>query len=74
MPPRMSSGGGVFFETVAANSRRSPGPTKISYANAAASGVTLSQDILDAIDGALGEHVVSDYRLAYGAQNGVKHR
>jgi aryl-alcohol dehydrogenase-like predicted oxidoreductase len=44
------------------------------HANAAASGVTLDQDVLDAIDEALGDHVVRDYRLAYGAKPGVKHR
>ncbi|MDX6665597.1 MAG: hypothetical protein QOG68_1803 [Solirubrobacteraceae bacterium] len=42
--------------------------------NAAAAGVTLSSDVLDAIDTALGDHVVREYRLAYGAQAGVKHR
>jgi aryl-alcohol dehydrogenase-like predicted oxidoreductase len=44
------------------------------HANAAASGVSLSQDVLDAIDAALGDHVVREQRLAYGAQPGVKHR
>jgi aryl-alcohol dehydrogenase-like predicted oxidoreductase len=44
------------------------------HANAAASGVTLDQDVFDAIDEALGEHVVREYRLAYGAQPGVTHR
>jgi aryl-alcohol dehydrogenase-like predicted oxidoreductase len=42
--------------------------------NAAASGVTLSQDVLDAIDETLGDHVVREHRLAYGAQPGVTHR
>jgi aryl-alcohol dehydrogenase-like predicted oxidoreductase len=42
--------------------------------NAAASGVTLAQDVLDAIDEALGDHVVREFRLAYGAQEGVKRR
>lgn len=44
------------------------------HENAAAAGVKLSQDVLDAIDAALGDHVVRDYKLAYGAQEGVKHR
>jgi aryl-alcohol dehydrogenase-like predicted oxidoreductase len=44
------------------------------HANAAAAGVTLDQDVLDAIDDALGDHVVREYRLAYGAQPGVTHR
>jgi aryl-alcohol dehydrogenase-like predicted oxidoreductase len=42
--------------------------------NAAASGVDLDQDVLDAIDEALGDHVVHDFKLAYGAHDGVKHR
>ncbi|MCW2967448.1 MAG: aldo/keto reductase [Solirubrobacteraceae bacterium] len=42
--------------------------------NAAASGVTLSQDVLDAIDEALGEYVISDFKLAYGAREGVTRR
>jgi len=42
--------------------------------NAAASGVRLSQDVLDAIDDVLGDHVVQEHRLAYGAQPGVLHR
>jgi aryl-alcohol dehydrogenase-like predicted oxidoreductase len=42
--------------------------------NAAASGVTLPQDVLDAIDETLGDHVVYDATLAYGAREGVKHR
>lgn len=44
------------------------------HANAAASGVALSQDVLDAIDDALGPYALREYRLAPGAQAGVKHR
>ncbi|MCW2992260.1 MAG: aldo/keto reductase [Solirubrobacterales bacterium] len=44
------------------------------HANAAASGIALEQDVLDAIDEALGDHVVREPQLAYGAQPGVKHR
>jgi hypothetical protein len=44
------------------------------HANAAASGVTLSQDVLDAIDEALGDVVVTGPRLAPFAQEGTKHR
>ena len=44
------------------------------HSNARASGVALSQDVLDAIDGALGEVVVRGPRLAAFAQDGVKHR
>ncbi|MFL5847094.1 MAG: aldo/keto reductase family protein [Solirubrobacteraceae bacterium] len=44
------------------------------HANVAASGITLDQDVLDAIDEALGDHVVREFRPAYGAQDGVKHR
>ncbi|MGH2924435.1 MAG: aldo/keto reductase family protein [Solirubrobacterales bacterium] len=43
-------------------------------ANAAASGVELSDDVLDAIDEALGDLVVSGPRLAAFAQTGVTHR
>src|SRR5581483_2940239 len=42
--------------------------------NAAASGVVLDDDVLDAVDEALGDHVVRDFKLAYGAHDGVKHR
>ncbi len=42
--------------------------------NAAASGVSLSHEVLGAIDEALGDHVVREHRLAYGAQAGVLHR
>jgi aryl-alcohol dehydrogenase-like predicted oxidoreductase len=44
------------------------------HENAAASGVTLSQDVLDAIDEALGDYPIREPRLAYGAQPGVLHR
>jgi aryl-alcohol dehydrogenase-like predicted oxidoreductase len=44
------------------------------YDNAAASGVELSQDVLDAIDEALGDVVVSEPELAGFAEAGVKHR
>jgi aryl-alcohol dehydrogenase-like predicted oxidoreductase len=44
------------------------------HQNVAASGVELSQDMLDAIDEALGEYVVSGTQLAPFAQAGVKHR
>jgi aryl-alcohol dehydrogenase-like predicted oxidoreductase len=44
------------------------------HSNAAASGIELSQDTLDAIDEALGEVVVSEARLANFVQEGVKHR
>ncbi len=44
------------------------------HANAAASGVELSQDVLDAIDEALGDVVIAGPRLAPFAQEGVKHR
>jgi aryl-alcohol dehydrogenase-like predicted oxidoreductase len=43
-------------------------------ANAAASGIELSDDVLDAIDEALGEVAVRGPRLAAFAQEGVKHR
>jgi aryl-alcohol dehydrogenase-like predicted oxidoreductase len=42
--------------------------------NASASGVELSQDVLDAIDEALGDVIVSEPELAGFAQAGVKHR
>jgi aryl-alcohol dehydrogenase-like predicted oxidoreductase len=42
--------------------------------NAAASGVELTQDTLDAIDDALADVVVSEPRLAGFVQEGVKHR
>jgi aryl-alcohol dehydrogenase-like predicted oxidoreductase len=42
--------------------------------NAGASGVTLSQDVLDAIDEALADYPVREPKLAYGAFEGVKHR
>jgi aryl-alcohol dehydrogenase-like predicted oxidoreductase len=44
------------------------------HANAAASGVELSQDVLDAIDEALGGIVVSGPQLAPFAREGVTHR
>ena len=44
------------------------------HANAAASGVELSDDVLEAIDEALGDVVVSGPRLASFAREGVKHR
>ena len=44
------------------------------YSNAEASGVELSQDVLDAIDDALGDVVVSSAQLAAFAETGVKHR
>jgi aryl-alcohol dehydrogenase-like predicted oxidoreductase len=43
------------------------------HANAAASGHTLSDDVLDAIDEALGHTVVSEPVLAPGASAGVRH-
>jgi aryl-alcohol dehydrogenase-like predicted oxidoreductase len=43
-------------------------------ANVAASGVGLSDDVVEAIDEALGEVVVSEPTLAAFAQEGVKHR
>ena len=44
------------------------------HANAAASGVDLSGDVLEAIDEAVGEVVVSGPQLASFAREGVKHR
>jgi aryl-alcohol dehydrogenase-like predicted oxidoreductase len=44
------------------------------HANAEASGVDLSQDILDAIDEALGDLPITEARLANFVQEGVKHR
>jgi aryl-alcohol dehydrogenase-like predicted oxidoreductase len=44
------------------------------HSNAAASGIELSQDTLDAIDEALGDVVVRGPRLANFVQEGVKHR
>jgi len=44
------------------------------YSNAAASGVALSRDTLDAIDEALGDAAVTEPRLANFVQEGVKHR
>jgi aryl-alcohol dehydrogenase-like predicted oxidoreductase len=44
------------------------------HANAAASGVQLSRDVLEAIDEALGDVVVTGPRLADFAREGVKHR
>ncbi len=44
------------------------------HSNARASGIALSQDVLEAIDGALGEVVADGPRLAAFAQEGVKHR
>jgi aryl-alcohol dehydrogenase-like predicted oxidoreductase len=44
------------------------------HSNAAASGIELSRDTLDAIDEALADVVVSETRLANFVQEGVKHR
>jgi aryl-alcohol dehydrogenase-like predicted oxidoreductase len=44
------------------------------HANAAASGVELSDDLLTAVDQALGDVPVTEPTLALGAQDGVKHR
>jgi aryl-alcohol dehydrogenase-like predicted oxidoreductase len=44
------------------------------HANAAASGIKLSADVLDAIDDALGDVIVQGPRLANFVQEGVKHR
>ncbi len=44
------------------------------HANAAASGVRLSDDVLSAVDEALGGLPVTGTTLAPGAQDGVKHR
>jgi aryl-alcohol dehydrogenase-like predicted oxidoreductase len=44
------------------------------HANAAASGIELSADVLDAIDEALGDVVVGGPQLASFAQEGVRHR
>jgi aryl-alcohol dehydrogenase-like predicted oxidoreductase len=42
--------------------------------NAAAAGHDLPQDVLDAIDEALGDHPVRGQRLGNNAREGVKHR
>ncbi|MSO42157.1 MAG: aldo/keto reductase, partial [Solirubrobacterales bacterium] len=44
------------------------------HSNATASGVTLSADVLRAIDAALVDHIVEGPRLAGFATEGVKHR
>jgi len=44
------------------------------HANASASGIELSADVLAAIDGALGDAPVTEPTLAMGARLGVKHR
>lgn len=44
------------------------------HANAAASGVKLSDDLLAAVDQALGDVPVTEPTLAPSAQSGVKHR
>ena len=44
------------------------------HANAAASGIELSQDMLDAIDEALGDVVISGQRLGHNATGEIKHR
>jgi aryl-alcohol dehydrogenase-like predicted oxidoreductase len=44
------------------------------HANAAASGIELSQDVLDAIDEALADVLITEPRLANFVQEGVKHR
>ncbi|MGZ5312249.1 MAG: aldo/keto reductase, partial [Solirubrobacterales bacterium] len=42
--------------------------------NVTASGLTLSRDVLDAVDAALGDVVVDEPRLAGFAREGVRHR
>jgi aryl-alcohol dehydrogenase-like predicted oxidoreductase len=44
------------------------------HANAEASGVTLSEEVLEAIDEALDGVVITGPHLAYMARAGVKHR
>jgi aryl-alcohol dehydrogenase-like predicted oxidoreductase len=44
------------------------------HSNAKASGIELSQDVLDAIDEALGDVVIRGPALAAFVQEGVKHR
>jgi aryl-alcohol dehydrogenase-like predicted oxidoreductase len=44
------------------------------HANAAAAGIELSEDVLAAVDGALGDVPQSAPRLATNAAEGVKHR
>ena len=44
------------------------------HANASASGITLSADVLSAIDEALGEVPVKEPTLAPFAQSGITHR
>jgi len=44
------------------------------HANAAASGISLSDDVVSAIDGALGDVVVEGPQLANFVKEGVKHR
>ena len=44
------------------------------HANAAASGVTLSDDLLTAVDRALGDVPVTEPTLAPGARAGIRHR
>jgi aryl-alcohol dehydrogenase-like predicted oxidoreductase len=44
------------------------------HANAEASGIELSQDVLDAIDDALGNWIVDEPKLAAFAETGVMHR
>jgi aryl-alcohol dehydrogenase-like predicted oxidoreductase len=44
------------------------------HANAQASGVTLSQEVLDAVDEALADVMITKPQLAAFAQEGVKHR
>jgi aryl-alcohol dehydrogenase-like predicted oxidoreductase len=42
--------------------------------NVAASGITLSADVLERIDETLGDNVVRDFRFGFGMSEGVKHR
>ncbi|WP_258308835.1 hypothetical protein [Streptomyces sp. NWU339] len=44
------------------------------HANAAASGMELSDDLLAAVDQALGDAPVTEPTLAPGADAGIKHR
>jgi aryl-alcohol dehydrogenase-like predicted oxidoreductase len=44
------------------------------YANAAASGIELSEDVLDAVDEALEGVAITKPQLAAFAREGVKHR
>jgi aryl-alcohol dehydrogenase-like predicted oxidoreductase len=44
------------------------------YANAAASGIDLSEDVVDAVDEALADVAITKPQLAAFAREGVKHR